>query len=80
MLTSLYLQRNNIRTIENLDNLIRLKKLYLGHNEISVVENLDSLISLEELHVEKQRCCASDSMCFDSECVNSLSVSSTPVY
>ena len=42
----LYLQKNRIATIENLDHLKKLKKLYLSNNKISVIENLEELKNL----------------------------------
>lgn len=74
-LTNLYLQKNKIKKIENLECLVNLRKLYLGHNEISVVENLNTLPNLEELHLEKQLIPAGDSLCFDPRTVFNIAVS-----
>lgn len=75
-LSNLYLQRNNIKKIQNLDTLTQLKKLYLGQNEISVVENLQKLINLEELYIEKQNLSNGDSLCFDPRSIDGLAVTS----
>lgn len=74
-MSSLYLQKNKISKIENLNSLVKLRKLYLGHNEISVVENLDNLHNLEELYIEKQNLINGDALCFDPRTIHGLAVS-----
>lgn len=71
-LTHLYLQRNQITHIENLDHLENLKKLYLGYNRIQRLENLHNLRRLEELHLEFQR--FSGNFSFDTDTLTELSV------
>jgi len=45
----LYLQKNELSKIQNLEHLKYLKILNLGNNNIEKIENLDSLRNLEEL-------------------------------
>lgn len=71
-LTHLYLQRNQITRIENLENLKNLKKLYLGYNRIHRLENICSLHRLEELHLECQR--FSGDFSFDGDTLTELAV------
>jgi len=61
----LYLQKNRIATIENLDHLKKLKKLYLSNNKISVIENLEELKNLTELHVDNQSLSDDQNLVFD---------------
>lgn len=46
---------NRIRKIENLDNLVKLKKLFFVHNKISKIENLQRLVELEMLELGDNR-------------------------
>ncbi|GAA4397865.1 hypothetical protein GCM10023187_07770 [Nibrella viscosa] len=51
-LTELYLDRNAIRKIENLDRLTKLRVLSITSNELERIENLEALTSLEVLDLE----------------------------
>lgn len=50
-LENLDLSFNRLGKIENLDELVNLKKLYLVHNQIFKIENLDKLTELELLEL-----------------------------
>ena len=51
-LTHLYLNDNNIKRIEGLENLKNLEYLDLSSNHIEKIEGLERLTNLEELHFE----------------------------
>ena len=50
-LESLYLGKNKITQISNLDTISKLKLLSLQSNRIVTIENLDKLVNLEELYI-----------------------------
>ncbi|XP_076268156.1 uncharacterized protein LOC143201150 isoform X2 [Rhynchophorus ferrugineus] len=50
---TLYMYNNDIAIIENLDDLISLKKLYLQNNKIGRIENLGRLKQLKKLYLSK---------------------------
>lgn len=52
-LTQLYLGKNKITKIENLDQLVNLECLSLQSNRIVKIENLDKLINLTELYLSE---------------------------
>ena len=54
-LKQLYLTKNQITKIENLDNNINLTELYLSNNKISKIENLDNNINLKNLYLENNK-------------------------
>lgn len=47
----IYLQRNSIEKIDNLNFAVNLTHLYLQHNEIRKIENLGNLINLKKLYL-----------------------------
>lgn len=50
-MTSLFLGKNKITKIANLDKQTKLKLLSLQSNRIVIIENLDKLVELEELYL-----------------------------
>ncbi|WP_221392587.1 TIR domain-containing protein [Dyadobacter sp. NIV53] len=54
-LTHLYLNKNAIRKIENLENLVDLEHLNLANNQITGIENLDNLLKLSYLDLERNK-------------------------
>ncbi len=54
-LTGLALERNNIRDIENLENLVDLDRLILDDNNISEIKNLENLVALSRLLLNKNQ-------------------------
>ena len=54
-LTELYLDRNYIRKIENLDTLTNLEQLSITNNEIERIEGLDTLTNLKMLDLQFNR-------------------------
>lgn len=74
-LTHLYLQRNFIVRIENLNCLKKLKKIYLGRNEIQVLEGMGDLHEIKEIHLENQDLSIGDTMYFEPLTILNLGVS-----
>jgi len=54
-LRRLFLHRNKIKKIENLDGCPRLESLWLSSNQISKIENLQNLDSLKELWLQDNK-------------------------
>ena len=50
-ITDLNLNFNNIKTTENLEECILLKKLNIGHNKLEKIENIENLVNLDLLYL-----------------------------
>lgn len=79
-LIHLYLQRNLLTKIENLDVLIHLKKLYLGYNQILVLEGLENLTNITEIHIENQNLPLGETLYFEPRTVQNLAVSTDTTF
>lgn len=76
-LSHLYLQNNQIQTMEGLDCLPNLTKLYLDGNQIQRVEGLQFCPQLEELHLSNQQLPRGASVSFEPESMATLQRLST---
>lgn len=74
-LIHLYLQRNLLTKIENLDVLTQLKKIYLGYNGILVLEGLENLTNLTEIHIENQNLPLGETLLFEPRTIQNLAAS-----
>ncbi|MEM9544826.1 MAG: leucine-rich repeat domain-containing protein [Bacteroidota bacterium] len=52
---AVFLQKNRIKKIQNLDGLVSTKKLNLSNNQIKKVENLKSITSLERIYLSNNQ-------------------------